>query len=136
MGNIGGKVSLFCLWDNLSSIWISNSTALDISKSASMTINIIQIDKALINKRVGTRSWYSTSFQRLKWHCVNIWNCRYLDFYQWTNFVSQFLLWSSIRICLQSSHNEDYHYISLCCECQSLSMPNKACPKVQSFLVF
>ena len=79
-------------------------------------------------------------------HCVDIWNCRYLDFYQGpmtvylplhsTNFVSQFLLWSSIRICLQSSHYEDYHYIFLCCECQSLSMPNKACPKAQSFLVF
>ena len=71
---------------------------------------------------------------------------RYLDFYQGpmtvylhlysTNFVSQFLLWSSIRTCLQSSHYEDNHYIFLCCKCQSLSMPNKACPKVQSFLVF
>ena len=79
-------------------------------------------------------------------HCVDIWNWRYLDFYQGpmtvylhlysTNFVSQFLLWSSIRTCLQSSHYEDNHYIFLCCECQSLSMPNKACPKVQSFLVF
>ena len=72
-------------------------------------------------------------------HCVDIWNCRYLDFYQEpmtvylplysTNFVSQFLLWSSIRICLQSSHYEGCHYIFLCCECQSLSMPIKACPK-------
>ena len=79
-------------------------------------------------------------------HCVDIWNWRYLDFYQGpmtvylhlysTNFVSQFLLWSSIRTCLQSSHYEDNHYIFLCCECQSLSMPNKACTKAQSFLVF
>ena len=77
---------------------------------------------------------------------MDIWNCRYSDFHQGpmtvylhlysTNFVSQFLLWSSIRTCLQSSHYEDNHYIFLCCECQSLSMPNKACPKVQSFLVF
>ena len=77
---------------------------------------------------------------------MDIWNWRYLDFYQGpmtvylhlysTNFVSQFLLWSSIRTCLQSSHYEDNHYIFLCCECQSLSMPNRACPKVQSFLVF
>ena len=84
--------------------------------------------------------------QDLPLHCVDIWNWRYLDFYQGpmtvylhlysTNFVSQFLLWSSIRTCLQSSHYEDNHYIFLCCECQSLSMPNKACPKVQSFLVF
>ena len=59
----------------------------------------------------------------------------YLHLYS-TNFVSQFLLWSSIRTCLQSSHYEDNHYIFLCCECQSLSMPNRACPKVQSFLVF
>ena len=79
-------------------------------------------------------------------HCVDFWNCLYLDFYQGpmtvylhlysTNFVSQFLLWSSIRTCLQSSHYEDNHYIFLCCECQSLSMPNKACPKAKSFLVF
>ena len=79
-------------------------------------------------------------------HCVDIWNCRYLDFYQGpmtvylhvysTNFVSQFLLWSSIRTCLQSPHYENNHYIFLCCECQSLSMPNKACPKVQSLLGF
>ena len=79
-------------------------------------------------------------------HCVDIWNWRYLDFYQGpmtiylhlysTNFVSQFLLWSSIRIYLQSSHYEDYHYIFLCCECQSLSMPDKACPKAKSFLVW
>ena len=117
---------------------------------------------ALLGKTIHTLLlfWHQPTFAKnfgIKWsakkflryvmpHCVDIWNCRYFDFYQGpmtvylhlysTNFVSQFLLWSSIRTCLQSSHYEDNHYIFLCCECQSLSMPNKACPKVQSFLVF
>ena len=79
-------------------------------------------------------------------HYVDIWNCWYSVFYHGpmtvylplyvTNFVSQFFRLSSIRICLQSSHYEGCHYIFLCCEYQSLSMPNKACPKAQSFLVF
>ena len=77
---------------------------------------------------------------------MDIWNCRYSEFYQgpmtdylplYSTILSvSFFLWSSIGIYLQSSHHWHYYYIFLCCECQSLSMPNKACPKVQSFLVF
>ena len=106
----------------------------------------------------GRSSWISEGIRRIlegRWietfsflfgHSMDFWNCRYLEIYlgpmtvclslHSTNFVSQFFLWSSIGIYLQSSHHWHYYYIFLCCECQSLSMPNKACPKAKSFLVF